>query len=76
MPPLASPESRSIPLRGVLAGVAVFAALRLVLVLSASDLVHPPDWAEVARAEAVGTCFGRPFPYANALCIAELNAPS
>jgi len=36
----------------------------------------PRDWAEVARAEAVGTPFGRPFPYANALMVAEFNAPS
>jgi hypothetical protein len=36
----------------------------------------PREWAEVARAEAVGTRFGCPFPYANALMVAEFNAPS
>jgi len=36
----------------------------------------PREWAEVARAEAVGTRFGRPFPYANSLMVAEFNAPS
>ena len=36
----------------------------------------PREWAEVTRAEAVGTRFGCPFPYANALMVAEFNAPS
>ena len=36
----------------------------------------PREWAEVARVEAVGTPFGCPFPYANALMVAEFNAPS
>ena len=36
----------------------------------------PRNWAEVARAEAVGTRFGCPFPYANALMVAEFNALS
>ena len=34
------------------------------------------EWAEVARVEVVGTSFGCPFPYANALMVAEFNAPS
>ena len=42
-----SPDAHSISLR--LAGTAVvaFTALRLLLILSASDQVHAPDWAEV-----------------------------
>ncbi len=40
-------ESKAFPLRPIAAGVAVFVALRLLLILSASDQVHPPDWAEV-----------------------------
>ena len=31
----------------------------------------PRDWAVVKRAEALGTEYGRPFPFANALFIAE-----
>lgn len=34
----------------------------------------PREWAEVARYQAVGTPFGRPFPYANALMVAEFGA--
>jgi len=32
------------------------------------------EWSEVARHQAVGTPFGRPWPYANALMVAEFNA--
>ena len=36
----------------------------------------PREWSEVARHQAVGTPFGRPFPYANALMVAEYAAPA
>jgi len=34
------------------------------------------EWSEVARHQAVGTPFGRPWPYANALMVAEFTASS
>ena len=34
------------------------------------------EWSEVARHQAVGTPFGRPWPYANALMVAEFAASS
>ena len=34
------------------------------------------DWAEASRGDALGTTYGRPFPYANALYIAEYDAPA
>ena len=33
----------------------------------------PREWGEVPRAKAVGTLYGRPYPYANALLIAEYD---
>ncbi len=32
------------------------------------------EWSEVARHQAVGTPFGRPWPYANALMVAEFTS--
>ena len=34
----------------------------------------PREWSEVARHQALGTPFGRPYPYANALMVAEFGA--
>ena len=34
----------------------------------------PREWKEVARHQVVGTPFGRPFPFANALMVAEFDA--
>ena len=36
----------------------------------------PREWKEVARHQAMGTPFGRPFPFANALLVAEFDAPN
>jgi len=34
----------------------------------------PREWKEVARHQAMGTPFGRPFPFANGLLVAEFDA--
>ena len=34
----------------------------------------PREWKVVARHQALGTPFGRPFPFANALLVAEFDA--
>lgn len=33
------------------------------------------EWEEVARGVAIGTSYGRPYPFANALFVAEYDAP-
>ena len=44
-----------------------------------ADFLHrtgPRQWTESTREAVTGTEFGRPFPYANALCVATFEAPS
>ena len=35
----------------------------------------PRQWKEVSKAQAIGTQFGRPYPFANAILVAEFDAP-